>query len=135
MKTVKIVIAALMLVIINAGFSQYPSGEETALNESSSVISVYYFHFNARCATCRAIESEAELDVKLLFGDDVIFASFNLDKPDGEAKGKDLGVNSQALLVVKGDKKIDLTKEGFLYARTDPDKFKEIIEEKIRPLL
>ena len=70
-----------------------------------------------------------------LFGNDVSFAAYNLDEKAGEVKGKELGVDSQALVVVQGDTKIDLTNEGFLYALTDPDKFKEIIEEKIKSLL
>lgn len=96
---------------------------------------VYYFHFNTRCATCKAVESEAQKNVIELFGKDVSFASYNLDEPAGEAKGKELGVTSQILLVVKGDKRINLTNEGFMYARTNPEKFKEIIEEKIKSLL
>ena len=98
-------------------------------------VQVYYFHLTTRCATCRAIESEAKQDVKELFGEDVSFSAYNLDDPAGEAKGKELGVNSQSLIAVKGGKKVNLTNEGFLYARTDPDKFKEVIEEKIKPLL
>lgn len=104
-------------------------------NKDKVKIDVYYFHFSARCTTCRAVESEAQRDVKELFGDDVGFAAFNLDEKAGEAKGKELGVNSQTLLVVKGDKKIDLTNEGFMYAVTNPDKLKKIIEAKIKPLL
>lgn len=98
-------------------------------------VSVYYFHFNTRCETCRAVEDETKADISMLFGNKVSFNAYNLDKPEGDAKGKELGVNSQMLLVVKGDTKIDLTNEGFLYARTDPDKFKKVIEEKIKPLL
>jgi len=98
-------------------------------------VQVYYFHLTTRCATCRAIESEAKQDVKELFGEDVSFSAYNLDDPAGEAKGKELGVNSQSLIAVKDGKKVNLTNEGFLYARTDPDKFKEVIEEKIKPLL
>lgn len=98
-------------------------------------VSVYYFHFNTRCETCRAVEDETKADISMLFGSKVSFSAYNLDKPEGDAKGKELGVNSQMLLVVKGDTKIDLTNEGFLYARTDPDKFKKVIEEKIKPLL
>ena len=104
-------------------------------NEKNAKIEMYYFHFNTRCETCRAVESEAQQDVKELFGKDVNFAAYNLDNSAGEKKGKELGVNSQILLVVKGNKRIDLTNEGFLYARTDPEKFKKIIEEKIKPLL
>ncbi len=103
--------------------------------ETKAKVDVYYFHFNTRCATCRAVESEAQQDVKELFGKDVSFVSYNLDEPTGEAKGKELGVTSQILLVVKGDKKINLTNEGFMYARTNPEKFKKVIEEKIKPLL
>lgn len=103
--------------------------------EDKAIVEVYYFHLNNRCATCKAVESEARQDINELFGKDVSFAAYNLDEKEGEAKGKELGVNSQTLLVVKGDNKIDLTNEGFMYARTNPDKFKEIIEEKIKPLL
>ncbi len=103
--------------------------------EEKATVAVYYFHFNTRCETCRAVEDESKADVSMLFGKEVSFAAYNLDKPEGVAKGKELGVNSQSLWIVKGDKKIDLTNEGFLYARTDPDKFKKIIEEKIKPLL
>jgi hypothetical protein len=103
--------------------------------EKNANVEMYYFHFNTRCETCRAVESEAKLGVQLLFGDEVKFASVNLDEKSGEAKGKELGVNSQMLLIVKGKKKINLTNEGFLYAQTNPDKFRKIIEEKIKPLL
>lgn len=98
-------------------------------------VDVFYFHLNSRCITCKTVEAEAKKDVKELFGDDVSFTSINLDEAAGEAKGKELGVNSQTLLVVKGDKKINLTNDGFMYARTNPKKFKKIIEDKIKPLL
>lgn len=113
------------------------SGQITSQEQSekNANVEMYYFHFNTRCETCRAVESEAQQDVKELFGDDVSFAACNLDEATGEKKGKELGVDSQMLLVVKGDKRVDLTNEGFLYARTNPEKFKKIIEEKIKPLL
>lgn len=110
------------------------SGEKVQ-KEKEAKVEVYYFHTNTRCVTCRTVESEAKADVKELFGDDVSFAAYNLDEAKGEAKGKELGVNSQSLIVVKDDKKINLTNEGFMYARTNPEKFKEIIEKKIKPLL
>ena len=37
--------------------------------------------------------------------------------------GEKLGVNSQTLLIVKGDQKINITNEGFLYAVSQPQKF------------
>jgi len=106
-----------------------------AQNEEDGLVKMYYFHFKTRCETCRAVESEAQQDVQLLFGDDVTFTAVNLDEKEGEEIGKKLDVNSQMLLVVKGDTRINLTNEGFMYALTDPDKFRDIIEEKIKPLM
>ncbi|HEX9600771.1 MAG TPA: nitrophenyl compound nitroreductase subunit ArsF family protein [Mariniflexile sp.] len=103
--------------------------------DGKAKVDVYYFHLNTRCATCRAIESQAKQYVEELVDMDVSFVAYNLDEAAGEAKGKELGVMSQTLLVVKGDKKINLTNEGFLYARTNPEKFKEVIGAKIKPLL
>jgi len=37
--------------------------------------------------------------------------------------------------LVKGDQKINLTNEGFLYAVTNPTKLKSIIKEKVDGLL
>lgn len=119
------------------GFSLSAQSPEASTTQSGGTddVEVYYFHFNTRCETCRTVESEAKMNVEELFGGDVEFTALNLDDKAGEAKGKELGVNSQTLLIVKGDKKINLTNEGFLYAQTDPDKFRKIMEDKIKPLL
>jgi len=132
MKTKTKILAFSAFVLLFLGFSAHSSQAQA---QDDAAVAVYYFHFNTRCETCRAVESEAKLDVQELFLGDVSFAAYNLDEAAGEAKGKEIGVNSQMLVVVKGDQKIDLTNEGFLYARTDPDKFREIIEKKIKPLL
>lgn len=129
----RFILTVILSLLVNFGVSsQTPSKKQ---NEENVKVEMYYFHFNTRCETCRAVESEAELGVQLLFGDEVKFIAVNLDEKEGEIRGKELGVNSQSLIVVKGDKKINLTNQGFLYARTNPDKFREIIEEKIKPLL
>lgn len=131
-------INTLLLTVVFSlliSFSLSGQSSEKVQNETKSIVDVYYFHFNTRCVTCRAVESEAQKDIKELFGKDVSFAAYNLDEPAGQAKGRELGINSQSLLVVKGDNKINLTNEGFMYARTNPEKFKKVIEEKIKPLL
>ncbi len=51
------------------------------------------------------------------------------------AIAKQLGVSGQTLLLVKGAQKINLTNEGFMYAVPKPEKFKEIINEKVEFLL
>ena len=117
------------------GFSAANAEMEGNQDKKVAKVTVYYFHTNTRCVTCRTVESEAKMNVEELFGENVQFIAVNLDEKAGEAKAKELGVNSQMLLVVKGDEKIELTTQGFMYARTDPEKFREIMKEKIQPLL
>jgi len=119
-------------IMVLAACNQQPKGSQVAEGED---VSVYYFHTNARCVTCLTIEEEAKKDVSELFGNKVVFASYNLDEKEGLEKGKGLGVNSQMLIIVKGEQKINITNEGFLYARTNPEKFRKIIEENIKSLL
>ncbi|GET22412.1 nitrophenyl compound nitroreductase subunit ArsF family protein [Prolixibacter denitrificans] len=126
--------AFLALILFMAGTFTF-SQTSAKTSEKQARVNVYYFHFNTRCATCRAVESEAQADVKELFGNDVSFASYNLDEKAGEAKGKELGISGQTLLIVKGNQQFNITTEGFMYARTNPKKFRQIIEEKIKPLL
>ena len=126
-------LAVFFTVLASLGISSQAMAQ--AQSEDAGLVKMYYFHFNTRCETCRALESEAQQDVQLLFGDDVTFTAVNLDKKEGEETGKRLGVNSQMLLIVKGDTRINLTNEGFMYALTDPDKFRDIIEAKIKPLM
>jgi len=125
-------IALLTGMISSAGII---SAQQSKQDKKTAKVNVYYFHTNTRCVTCRTVESEAKMNVEELFGGDVKFSSINLDDEAGEAKGKELGVNSQSLVVFKDDKKIDLTTQGFMYARTNPEKFREIMKEKIQPLL
>ena len=135
MKTLKVIFAGILFLAGLSGVYAENFRLEENQNNKKAKVHVYYFHTNTRCITCRTVESEAKMNVEELFGDDVKFMAVNLDEKTGEAKGKELGINRQALLVVKGDKKIELTTEGFMYARTNPEKFRQIIKEKIQPLL
>ncbi len=125
------------MLAVFAGSQMFAQSSQpnTQVKNNKTDVSVYYFHFNARCATCRAVESVAKNGIKELFGDKVAFAAYNLDEKPGELKGKELDVSGQTLLIVKGNKKINLTNEGFMYARTNPEKFKQILNANIQPLL
>ncbi len=106
----------------------------------SKKVEVYYFHNTSRCITCKTVEAEAKLDVETLYPDfvktgDLSFTSLNLEEEKGKLIAGKLGVSGQTLLLVKGESKIDITNEGFLYARTNPVKFKKIIKEKMDQLL
>lgn len=122
MKTLQFVIL-LALVIPLTGTAQ------------TEKIQAYYFHNAIRCETCRTVEAEAKADLQELYGNKVNFKALNLEDKAAQQLAEKLSVSGQTLLVVKGDEKVNLTNEGFLYAVTNPEKFKAIIKEKVDPLV
>lgn len=102
---------------------------------NSAKVQAYYFHNATRCLTCRTVEAEAKKDLNQLYGDKVSFQALNLEEKSTEAIAQKLKVSGQTLLVVKDDKQVNLTNQGFLYAVTNPAKFKSIIKEKVDPLV
>jgi len=116
------------------------SSKKEVSGSSSDKIEAYYFHFTARCTTCKTIEAKAKENLETLYPNQVkqgliTFQSLNLEEAPNKTLADKLGVSGQALLLVKGDQKINLTNEGFLYAVAKPEKFKEIINEKVEGLL
>lgn len=131
MKTVRWLFLIVILLPL-VGLSQNKSIEKATAEDK---VTAYYFHNATRCVTCRTVEDEAKNDLKELYGDKVTFQALNLEDKETKSLAKKLKVSGQTLLVVKGDEKINLTNEGFLYAVTNPDKFKSIIKEKVDPLM
>jgi hypothetical protein len=130
----------VLLVLLISSCSGQAAKKQAVSTTSGNDIEVYYFHMTTRCVTCRAVESEAKKNLDILYTDlvkrgKISFTALNLEEPDGKTIGDRLGVSGQTLLIVKGDQKINLTNEGFLYALSKPEKFKEIIKDKIDPLI
>lgn len=103
-------------------------------------VEVYYFHFTRRCMTCNNVEKiskeavEKQYPEKVKSGE-IFFKSINLDEKNGEALGAKLKVEGQTLLILSGDKRVDLTDKGFMYANNSPDKLKAEIKKVIDDLL
>ncbi|MDD2382137.1 MAG: nitrophenyl compound nitroreductase subunit ArsF family protein [Mariniphaga sp.] len=135
MKNLKVLFLGFILLAGSSFFAATNAKNRSNQDEKKTEVNVYYFHTNIRCVTCRAVESETKKNVEELFGNKVRFTAVNLDDEASEPKGKELGVKGTGLLVIKGDKKIELTAQGFMYARTNPEKFRQIMKEKIQPLL
>jgi len=140
MKTYRLFLALLLIFPFFAcsGQSSIKENKESANN--SDKIEAYYFHFTARCVTCRTIEAKAKENLEVLYPNQVkqgliTFQSVNLEETINKPLAEKLGVSGQTFLIVKGDKKINLTNEGFMYAVVKPDKFKEIINEKVDGLM
>src|SRR5512138_2924024 len=116
-------LALLVLTLIclscNSQSTKKPvSAGETS--DNSDKIEAYYFHFTARCTTCRTIEADTKKNLEALYPAQtrtglIMFQSLNLDEEPSRVIAKQLGVSGQTLLLVKGSQKINLTNEGFLY--------------------
>ena len=131
-----LVLITMIGISCNAQTNQKPA---PAISKNGDV-EVYYFHMTTRCVTCKTVEAEAQKNVEMLYADQVkagriSFTAINLDEASGKSLGEKLGVNSQTLLIVKGDQKINITNEGFLYAVSQPQKFAEVMKSKIDPLI
>ena len=120
-----------LLLLLSSQLCHAQNTPKATKNPGTTAIEAYYFHNAARCVTCKAVESEAKADLESLYGKQVSFKALNLEEESTKPIAEKLQVSGQTLLVVKGDKKVNLTNEGFMYARTNPAKFKQIIKEKV----
>ena len=128
----KKILFVLTLVMISGLFAVNPL--------PGNKIEVYYFHFTRRCMTCNNVEKVSKEAVEKQYPDkvktgEITFKSVNLDEKEGEAIGAKLNVEGQTLLIVSGDKRVDLTEKGFMYANNSPDKLKAEIKKAIDGLM
>ena len=99
---------------------------------------VYYFHNERRCPTCLAIEKETKKVLKespfaeAKENNDLEFKSFNVENAANKKLIKELGVTGSALIIIKGDEKIDLTSKGFMYGLKQPEKLQQAIREALQ---
>lgn len=141
MKTIKIILFLFLLVpILSCTGKPEKKTAETQTASDPEKIEAYYFHFTARCTTCRTIEASAKEFLETGYPEQfkngkISFQSVNLDEESSKTLAERLGVTGQALLLVRGEQKINITSEGFLYAVAKPEKFKELISEKVGILM
>ena len=136
MKSLNIILSLFVLLGLSISCSAQPekksSNPELAAAEN---VEVFYFHNSRRCATCMAVEAESKDIINELYKDKVVFSAYNLEENDGKERAGELGVSGQTLLIVSGESRINITNEGFINARSNPEKLKQIMKEKIDPLL
>lgn len=109
--------------------------ETLAENQELGKVKAYYFHATRRCATCQAVEAVSKETIKEYYGDKVTFESINRDEEKENPLMTKYKVNGQTLLIINGEKKVDLTNDAFLNARTNPDKFKRKLKSTIDSMM
>ncbi len=135
------VILTVTLIMVLGIFSCNAQTNKKAEPKSttSAKVELYYFHFSVRCATCHAVEDNSKAAFESLYPDKIrkgeyVFKGLNLDDAGSKAIAEKLGIGGQTLLIVCGDKKVDLTSLGFMYAH-DQDKIKEEIKKAVEKVL
>ena len=139
MKRITIFSFVLFTMLGTYSCSAQDNKNQNSQSTVSANVEVYYFHFTRRCNTCESVEENSKLAVEALYGDKVkkgeyVFKGINLDDESSKAIAEKLGVGGQTLLVVCGDKKIDITDKGFMDAH-DLEKMKENIKEAVEQAL
>jgi len=117
----------LTIVLFVSGISM----TNAQTNAKISGIEVYYFHATNRCVTCEAVESVSKEALKQYYGDEIALKSINRDEDKKNPLIKKHKIAGQTLLVLKGDKAVNLTNFAFMNARSNPEKLKEKIRETI----
>ena len=112
MKTYRLIITLFLISPFIACTGQTSNTEVKASADNSDKIEAYYFHFTARCTTCRTIEARAKENLETLYPNQVkqgliTFQSVNLEEASSKPLAEKLGVSGQTLLLVKGDQKIN----------------------------
>lgn len=107
------------------------TGTECTNPQQKEVIKAYYFHATRRCATCIAVEDVTSKTLSETYGDKILFESIDIEKDEDNSLIKKYKISGQTLLLIKGDKIVDLTNEAFLNARTNPEKLSKKIKKTI----
>ncbi len=137
MKSVKLFLLALMtLSMLNTSCTnQNKKDDKSATASTNDKVEVYYFHATRRCATCQAVESVTKEALQEYYGDKVVLQSLNFEEKQNQALIEKFQISGQSLLIVKGDKKANITGNAFMNALTKPDKLKEKIKSVIDELM
>lgn len=101
----------------------------------SSEVKVYYFHATRRCATCEAVEAVSKEAIKEYYGDKVVFKSINIDEAVNKSLVAEYKISGTSLLIIDGDKMVNLTNDAFLNARSKPDKLKSKLKMTIDSMM
>lgn len=111
------------------------SNAAQAETQKTSDVKAYYFHATRRCATCEAVEAVTKEALKEYYGNKVPFESINNDEEKNSALVAKYKISGTSLLIVNGDKMVDLTNDAFLNARTKPEKLKSKIKSTINSMM
>jgi hypothetical protein len=141
MKKLNSVFAFLLIAFTFFAQNSFAVEKKTQVTISKGAkVEVYYFHYTRRCVTCQAIEDETQKAIAELYPAEqkeakIRFQSVNLDTKGTEGLVQKCKAEGQSLLVICGNKRVDLTEQAFMYAKSSPAKLKAELKKVIDRLL
>ena len=105
--------------------------------QESATVTVYYFHGDRRCATCKAVGSVSKQAVAKAFSENsnVVFKDLNIDESENNELKDKFELSGSGLFVFDGNKKEDLTVFAFKNAVENPEELTEKIILTVKEML
>lgn len=128
----------IMIMSCNSQSTQSEkSNTNASLQEKATVVTVYYFHGDRRCATCKAVGKVSKETIAENFGDNpnVIYKDVNIDEPENNEIKDKLEMSGSGLFVYDGKEKVDLTAAAFQKAVSSPEDLAEKIVSSVKDML
>ena len=134
MKKTSLILSTLCLLligVISSCNSQTVNSNDQSTGEVQSTenqtVTVYYFHGDRRCTTCKAVGKVSKETVEEVFKGNasVVFMDINIDEPENNEVKDRFELSGSGLFVYDGTKKIDLTAFAFQKAVDNPDELTE----------
>lgn len=92
---------------------------------------VYYFHGKRRCITCEAVEKVSKELIVNQYAGKAQFVSIDREDEQNKALLDRFQVSGQTLLVVQANEVKNITKEAFMYARSNPEKLQALLSTSL----
>jgi hypothetical protein len=130
----------LILIVFLGCMTSVDAQNNTKTTPLGAKIEILYFHATNRCPTCLAVENNAKKTIAGNFKKEetngtIKFTSINIDDKANKSMVEKYQVAFSTLLIIKkaGGKetKTDFTDIGFQYARSNPDKYAQLLKAEI----
>lgn len=129
-------LASIALLLLSCGSNTQTTDANIA---NDGKLHIYYFHTAKRCPTCLAIQQVTEQVLQSNYaqhlGDKIIYQAVDLSDPQNTSLANYYQVAWSSLILHRDTLRIDLTQDAFAYARTEPERFKQLLNEHIQQLL
>ncbi len=134
----KFLLGIALIACIGYVACQGPStGEKSTVGVENKIdqpdVMVYYFHGKQRCKTCVAVGNLAQETIMKNYGanPNVKFLEINTSEKSADSLVAKYQVAWNALIIAKGEDKIDITQAAFAHAVANPDTVSVIIKKEV----